>query len=537
MNAALHLANTLLLFGLLRRMTGRTWRSAAVAALFAAHPLHVESVAWIAERKDVVSTLFGLLSLRIWVWYAARPGAARYLAAAVCFALSLASKSMLVTLPFVMLLLDFWPLGRIAGRRLVLEKIPLLGLSAAASLVAFFAQQGQGAMTLAGQYPLSVRAANAAAAYLAYLGKAVWPFRLSVMYPHPGTALASWKWLCGAALVVLATALALGLRRRLPWLTTGTLWFLGTLVPAIGLVQVGEQAFADRYTYVPLIGVFLAAAWGLPPLFSSPRLRRVLAAATLAAVCAGGTLAARQILHWKDNRSLYRHALEVAPESWIMRANLAGELIAAGELSEALGHQRAAARLRPELPETSHNLGVVLAGLNRHEEAIAAFGETIRLMPHHQRADYNLGRSLKALGRLAEALPHFERGVSRNPDSADALTELGATLLGLGRLNEGAAKFALALQLDAQRAGSLNFTLGNAYAQAGFYDLAIAAFQESLRTGPAFAIVYNALGSSYANSGRYREAEEAYTAALRIQPNQPDVRRNLALVKQKAAER
>jgi tetratricopeptide (TPR) repeat protein len=306
------------------------------------------------------------------------------------------------------------------------------------------------------------------------------------------------------------------------------------LVPVIGLVQVGDAAMADRYAYLPLIGLFVAAAWALPPLRGGWRTAAGgAAAATALAVLSALTI--RQVPHWKNNRSLYQHALNVAPGSWMMHANLAAELMAAGELREALEHLRATVRLRPELPEAHHNLGLALAALGLHQEAVAPFEQTLRLMPHHLRADYNLGLSLAALGRTAEAVPHLERGAARNPGSADALVWLGGALLDLGRLEEGAARFTQALRIEPRRAGALNFTLGNAYARAGSHQLAIGAYEQAIRSGMTGAGLHNNLGSALASVGRFREAEAAYAEALRLEPGQPDARRNLVLLRQRAA--
>ena len=421
-NVALHCLNTLLLFGFLRRTTGATWRSAAVAALFAVHPLHVESVAWVAERKDLLSTLFLLLALGAYAGYAARPGPGRYLLVTLWFSLGLCSKPMLVTLPFVLLLLDFWPLGRLpktaglrqpaggsgrpGGRRVIWEKAPLLALSAAVSVVTYRAQRDFGAMTIADRepFPLDVRALNALAAYGEYLLKTLWPAGLGVMYPHPGGALPPWKPLLSLLTIVLVTALAARFRRERPSLAVGWLWFLGTLVPVIGLVQVGEQALADRYTYVPLVGLFMIVAWNVPsPVAAGGRRAAGLAAAaglTLAVLMVASSL---QLRHWRNNLSLYSRAVAVSPGSWMMRANLGAELQSRGRLEEAIVHFRALVGLRPDIPDARHNLAFALLLAGRREEAVAGFRETLRLNPSHPRANYNLGVTLMKLGRPDEA--------------------------------------------------------------------------------------------------------------------------------------
>ena len=360
MSLLLHLANVLLLFEVLRRMTstaGRSTagRSAAVAGLFAVHPLHVESVAWVAERKDVLSALFWILAMGAYHRYALRPSIGRYLVVALAMALGLMAKPMVVTLPFVLLLLDVWPLGRLRldepdwGRRLMrltAEKLPLLGLSAAASLVTL--QYQTTSLVSLESLPWRVRLANSAVSYAVYIGKTLLPRHLAVFYPIP-LEIPAWKAVGAAVLIAALTALAAWKVRQAPWLLVGWLWFLGTLVPVIGLVQVGRQAMADRYTYLPSIGLFLAICWGLPALAASRRWRAALAVSAVLALLALTAATRAQVHHWADSVTLYRHALAVTRGNYVANIGLARALASRRDWSGAAEQYRAALALRPGL--------------------------------------------------------------------------------------------------------------------------------------------------------------------------------------------
>ncbi|HWR97009.1 MAG TPA: tetratricopeptide repeat protein [Candidatus Methanoperedens sp.] len=409
-NLLLHLLNALLLFLVLGRWTGAFWRSALVAALFAVHPLHVESVAWASERKDVLSALFFLLTLGAYRGYVGRPGGLRYLAVAGCLTLGLLSKQMLVTLPFLLLVLDVWPLGRLRGplrarslAPVVLEKLPLAALSAIFSLVVYLIQTEGGAHASLPGLTLPVRAANALMSYAAYLAKTVWPHELIVFYPHPralpglGPAL-----LAAGALLGLSLAAALGLRRR-PWLAAGWLWYLGTLVPVIGLVQVGRQALADRYTYVPLVGVFIAASWGLAAAVRGRR-QRLIAGVAAGAILLALTAASReQVRLWRDGKTLFGHAVAVDPRSSLAHHNLANVLLKEGHTQEAIEHYRQVTRLLPEYAEAYVGLGVASGVLGLLEEEASWYRQALAVDPRNYKALVNLGAAYRDLGRLQEA--------------------------------------------------------------------------------------------------------------------------------------
>jgi len=454
-NVLFHIANTLLLFGLLRQMTGRLGRSAFVAGLFAVHPLHVESVAWVSERKDVLSTLFAMLTLWGYVWYVQRPRLGRYFVVALFFVLGLMAKPMLVTLPFVLLLLDVWPLGRVtlptdssgrlgwslrvqwpSGARLVWEKLPLFGLAAASSMVTFVVQQRAGAVGGFEAMPLDFRAANAVISYVAYIAKMLWPVRLSAFYPYPET-LPGWM-VFGSLFVLLGvTGLVVRSWPRNLYLPVGWLWYLGTLVPVIGLVQVGGQAMADRYTYVPLIGLFITVGWGIPDLLGRwPSRSIVLPAAAGMVICACAVAAGSQVRYWESNTALWTRALEVTAGNYVAHNNLGTALAREGKIGEALTHYAESLRLEPANANAHFNLGVALDQPGRSREALAHYAEALRFKPNHAAAHNNLGAMLDQLGRSAEAKNHYLEAVRFKPDYEEAHFNLGVALAREGKIGE-----------------------------------------------------------------------------------------------------
>jgi tetratricopeptide (TPR) repeat protein len=444
----LHLSNTLLLFLLLERMTRAVWRSALVAALFGVHPLHVESVAWVAERKDVLSTLFWLLTIGAYLRYARDPSVRRYAVLSISLTLGLCSKPMLVTVPFTLLLLDYWPLGRWSadtqGRtalRLIREKLPLFLLSAAASVVTLVAQRSARALGTLDSYSLSDRLANAAVSYSAYLWKAIWPVSLAVHYPHPREALPAWMPLFAALLLVAITVSVFRVRRRCPYLLIGWLWYLGTLVPVIGLVQVGQQAMADRYSYVPLIGPFIMLAWGVPDLLAGvgrsdgapPRPRRVALALVSGAVVVMLIVATWfQLRHWRDSVTLFERALAVTESNAVAHNGLGLALATAGRPEEAIPHYRAALEIQPRHAEAHNNLAGALAVSGRVDEAIGHYERALSIDRRYPEALNNLGVALAQQGRVAEALERFRAALAIRPDYGKAHANLAAALYTAG---------------------------------------------------------------------------------------------------------
>ena len=515
-NLLFHIANTLLLFLVLSRMTRALWQSAFVAALFALHPLHVESVAWVAERKDVLSAFFWMLTLGAYAFYTERPGLRRYGAVLLFFVLGLMAKPMLVTLPFVFLLLDYWPLGRfpqlhsqekkkVSGslkslRPLLLEKIPFFLLSAASSVITYVAQQRGGAVESFQSLPLSERLGNALVSYILYIGKMLWPQNLAVMYPHYGMPS---LWQAGGAFLLLLgiTGLVIGRARLRPYLMVGWLWYLGTLVPVIGIVQVGAQAMADRYTYLPLIGLFIMAAWGVSDLTVSWKYRKeslILLAGTVLSILMISTWF--QLQHWKNSSALFENALQKTKNNAVAHSVLGIVLYKQGKVPEAVGHFQEAIRIDPAHSSSYNNLGLVLRNQGKIEEAIVYYQEAIRNNPRNTEALNNMGSALYALGRKQEAADYYIRVIHINPDHATA-----------------------------------HYNLGNVFGSQGKITEAIAQFREAVRVKPDDAEAQNNLGYGLLLSGKPDEAIEPLRKALEIQPDSVLARRNLneALARQK----
>ncbi|MCY2988615.1 MAG: tetratricopeptide repeat protein [Planctomycetota bacterium] len=432
----LHGVNSVLLYLVLKRMTRAVWRSAVVAALFALHPLHVESVAWAAERKDVLSTLFWILTLAAYVRYTAVPGWRSYGLVVVCFVLGLMAKPMLVTLPFVLLLLDYWPLRRLrpdAGGgqaaspttlpRLILEKIPLLILSLASCLVTFAVQQRGGAVRAFEIIPPGMRLANALVAYAAYLGKMLWPSRLAVCYPY--ASITTWQWLAAGALLAVISLVAIGGAKRRPYLAVGWLWYLGTLVPVIGLVQVGDQAMADRYTYVPLIGVFLMIVWTATDLTADGGWGRSLIRIALVPVLVGCLLLSLlQVSYWRNSLRLFEHAVQVTKDNAIAHCNLGFALHERRQLDQAIVHYREALRIEPGWAMVRNNLGAALATQGNAAEAVEQFRAALAAEPGDASTHGNLGRALSGCGQFDQALTHYREALRLAPEKPFVYSQL-----------------------------------------------------------------------------------------------------------------
>jgi hypothetical protein len=421
-SVVLHAINAMLVFTLLNGTTGALWASAAVAWLFALHPLHVESVAWVAERKDVLSTLFGLLALLAYGRYARRPDAKRYLVVVAVFALSLMAKPMLVTLPLVMLLLDVWPLRR---RPLpVLEKIPLLAVAAASSLMTFAVGLRGGAVAAVDAVPFPTRLGNVLVSYVRYLWKTIVPTDLVIFYPR--MALSGWKVVGAVTILVAISAVVARRGREHPWLPVGWLWYLVTLLPVIGFVQVGDQAMADRYTYLPLIGPFIMLVWTARKLARRATMPVAVVGVTLLAACP--VLTWFQVRHWRDSVALFTHATAVFPDSYVGQLQLGNALAEEGRFSDAIAHYSAALRVKPDLAEAHGNLGVLLARAGNTDDAIAEFTEAIRLKPESVDAHNNLGVVLAARGEYDRAIAHYAEALRLNPDHQSARANLAAAL-------------------------------------------------------------------------------------------------------------
>jgi tetratricopeptide (TPR) repeat protein len=507
-NLVLHIANTLLVFEAFRRMTADIGPSAFVAAIFAVHPLHVESVAWIAERKDVLSTFFWVLSILAYAAYVRRPAWPRYVVLLVLYALALMSKPMVATLPVVLLLLDIWPLRR-AGpgtwSRAIAEKAPLLALALATSAATVIIQYRVGAMAGLDALPWHLRAANATIGYVAYLWKTIWPTHLAAFYPL--FAISPARVAAAAAALVAVTAAVVALRARYPYLLVGWLWYILTVAPVIGLLQAGEQGMADRFMYVPMIGILIMVAWGVRDLAEGLRKSSWLMAAAAAAVVIACAVTARaQAAHWEDSVTLWRHATRVTPDSYIAHENLGQALRELGQLDEATAsYDRALVHAPGGSPGyvavIQNSLGMVLTRAGKPDEALGHFATAARLNPGFAEAQSNLGNALAATGRLPEAIDHYREAVRLKPDYTEPRVGLGSALLSQG------------LAADA-----------------------IPHYREALRLDPELAQAHNGLGAALSMQGHDEDAMAEYTEALRLKPDLPTAHLNVALLLMKKGD-
>ena len=546
----LHAANTLLVFLFLRSMTGAIWRSVLVAALFGFHPLHVESVAWVAERKDVLSACFGFLALLFYARYAQgqieKDGERKrgvfsslfstftsgsYWLAFVFYLLGLMSKPMLVTWPFVMLLLDYWPLERFQpsrALRLVVEKIPFFALAAVASVVTFMVQKHEGAVAAGENLPLGARSGNALISYCRYLGKLFWPTDLAVFYPHPGYWPMEQVLLAGGLILGISVLLFVK-RRRYPFLLMGWLWYCGTLVPVIGLVQVGGQAMADRYTYIPSLGVLILAIWGAYELTRRWRYHVIaLSVAGSAAIVLCLALTRQQLGYWKDSETLFRHALEVTENNHIAHNNLGTALDKKGQIDEAISQFQEAIRLKPDYAEAHNNLGIALDKKGQTDEAISQFQEAIRLKPDYAEAHNNLGNALDKKGQSDEAISQFQEAIRLKPDDASAYYNLGTALDKKGQSDEAISQFQEAIRLKPDYAEAHD-NLGVALGRKGQTDEAISQFQEAIRLKPDDASAYYNLGTALDKKGQTDEAISQFQEAIRLKPDYAEAHSNLGV--------
>lgn len=525
-NVLIHCANVVLLFALLWRLTGGLWPSAFVAALFAWHPLHVESVAWISERKDVLSTLFGLLALLGYVRFAREKSRRGYGLALIGFILSLLAKPMLVTLPFVFLLLDFWPLKRIEPssrslpviRRLVVEKIPFFLLAIGSSVVTCLAQRG--AMATLERVPFGLRLENSLVAYARYLGKIFWPADLAVLYP---LAVPSTWAVAGAALALVAvTVLCWRARGRFPFALTGWLWFLGTLVPVIGLVQVGEQALADRYTYFPAIGIFIVLAFAGRELAGRfPSAKKIIGAAAALAVAACATATERQLQYWRSDEALFAHAVAATKNNEIAHLNLGVAYEKQGRLQDAMQEYQTALALNPRRAHTHNNIADLLAETGQTDQALTEYQNALRLDPGAVEAHLNLGTLLVKLGRYGDAFEQFDLAAKLKPADPRPPYETGKALLKQGRDAAAIEKFREALRLAPDDFQMLAFAARvlaadeSAGARDGRAALAYATQANDL-TGGEQPLVLDALGMALAENGDYSNAVIRVRQALEI---------------------
>lgn len=551
-NVAFHAANAVLLFLALRMMTGALWRSAAVAALFALHPLRVESVAWVSERKDVLAGFFWMLTLLSYAWYARRPGAGRYALVIAALAVGLLSKQMLVTLPFVLLLLDVWPLGRVrlAGvladyeegsprtwRSLVLEKVPLLAVVILMSVIAILSQGSTGALRGMEEVSIAPRLANALISYLAYLWLMVWPVNLSPFYPHQAAVSSDlmvdlYLPAAGAALLLFGlTFLVLRNARSRPWLGVGWLWYLGTLVPVIGLVQIGAQARADRYTYLPMIGIGIAVVWSVGEWVArKPELRMPVVgiAALLGVGCIALTRA--QAALWRTDVILFEHAVRARERNYFAYNQLGTAYHKRHEVRLAGESFAKAVQILPNYDFGNNNLGVYLMARGEYEQARECFERVLRVNAGFDSVYRNMAMLFRTQKRFTEALPYAERAVQLSADDAEARGELALTYAELGRDSDAERTYREALAIDPLDTANAR-NLGEFYAARGRLPEAATWLEQSLRNNPDSADAWNSLGVVRAQQGDKAKGIEHLEQALRIVPGHENARRNLEILR------
>ncbi len=570
-NVLFHAANAVLLFLVLKRMTGAPWRSAVVAALFAWHPLQVDSVAWVTERKNVLSTCLGLLTMLAYLRYVRQPGAGRYALVMVCFGLGLMAKPILVTMPLILLLLDIWPLQRFQIStldsqvstffRLVGEKMPLLVLSAASAAVTIIGHAELKSLRAFDGLPIGARLANALVSYVRYLGKLIWPVDLAVFYPYPE----AWSPLAviSATLCVTGTtALVIYLVRQRPYLAVGWFWYVGTLLPVIGLVQAGSQSMADRFSYVPMIGLFIMVVWSVADLMRVwPHRKTAQQIITVVVLTACLAVTHTQLPYWRNSVSLWTRAVSCTSRNSTAHGHLGNSLVEKGHLAEAIPHYRDAIEfdgrnaqahynlgvlyfkagrvdeaiglwqkatgINPNYADAYNNLGLAFFEMGRVDEGIAHWKKAIAINPNHAASHRNIGNAYLKSGRAGEAVLHLKQTIAINPGDANTHNELAAVLFTMGLMDEAIVYWQRAVELD-PRNGANYFSLGLAYFKKGLVDKAVAHYQKAVEINPHDADIYNNLGHALFKMGRISEALTHLQKAVEIEPQSLTARNNLA---------
>jgi tetratricopeptide (TPR) repeat protein len=545
-NLIIHIANSLLVFLVFKRMTRALWRSAFVAAVFALHPVNVDSVAWVAERKNVLSTLFWLLVMWEYTNYVRRGGAGRYLVTLFLFVFGLLAKPMLVTLPFVMLILDYWPFGRLdfgdeggqvkAGERraqifrLVWEKVPFFVLSGVSIYLSSMSVRRLGITTSTELVPMKLRIGQSFISYVSYLWMLILPRRLAVFYPYPTDVMV---WRSAGALLLLAclTFLLVWVFRKKRYLAVGWLWYSGTLLPVIGLVQAGLwPAVADRWLYVPGIGVFIVASWGVGEFVGQIRLRRTFAAAA-AGVCICTLMVCTwiQLGYWRSGFTLFTRALEVTKDNYIAHLNLGNEYLRDKDYNEAIAHYKRAIALHRDYVEAHYNLGIALGLERRYEEAIAAYRRVLRLKEQHGRTFFYLATALTKTDHVDEAISYYKKQLEIDADDMETLNNFGLALVKRGRYEEAIEHYKKALELEPESAGVLT-NLGSALGKAGRTEEEIACYKKALALKSDFTAAHYNLAKALAGQGKNDEAIVEYHEALRLRPDDMDAQYGLGLV-------
>ena len=565
-NLLFHIANTLLLFFVLYRMTNALWQSAFVAALFALHPLHVESVAWVAERKDVVSTFFWMLTMGAYCYYVERPGLRRYLPVVSFFALGLMAKPMLVTLPFILLLLDYWPFLRFEQKQLapviqtkstkpmnpdkrkgksrknnpitikeevkadksadspfrwtmirplLWEKVPLFALAVFSSIITYIAQQKGGAVQSIEAFPLSVRISNALVSYITYIGRMIWPNSLAIYYPYPGLW-QLWQVLGAVFILIAVTLAAILMAKRFQYLTVGWLWYVGTLVPVIGLVQVGGQASADRYTYIPLIGLFIMVAWGMPTLLGQWRYckKALIAFSTLTLLCLS-IVTWTQVGYWQNNLTLYDHALKVTDNNCVVYINRGNAYAAIGNQQQAIEDFSRAIEINSKVPSAYFNRGAAYAAIGNQQQAIEDYNRAIEINPKYALAYYNRGNAYAAIGNRQQSIEDYDKAIEINPKYVEAYSNRAASYYLLGNRQQAIENYNRAIEINSEFALAY-YNRGNVYAANGNRQQAIEDFTRAIDINPKFASSYIKRAALYYSLGNQKQAYEDLRGAAEL---------------------
>jgi tetratricopeptide (TPR) repeat protein len=563
-NLLFHIANTLLLFVVFNRMTKALWQSAFVAALFALHPLHVESVAWVAERKDVLSTFFWMLTIGAYCSYVERPALQRYLLILLFFVLGLMAKPMLVTLPFGLLLLDFWPLKRFERKKsarkertevnklgsgtkrkrkskekhpvkgeakveestdpkyqwalfypLLWDKIPLFFLSVLSSIVTYIVQQKGGAVLTFEALPLSARIANAFISYIIYIGKMVWPVNLAVLYPYPGQ-LPQWQIIAAVSLLIAVSSTVIWAAKRFPYLPTGWFWYVGTLVPVIGLVQVGQQARADRYTYIPLVGLFIMAAWGIPELLKGWRYRKeTLFLGSAFALSCFFVATWVQVGYWRNSVMLFEQALKVTDRNIVAYYNRGYAYGSLGNYRQAIEDYTKAIELNPKYAEAYNNRAVAYGRLGDYRQAIEDSNKAIEFNPKHAMAYNNRGLAYGRLGDYRQAIEDYTKAIELNPKYAEAYNNRGLAYGRLGDYRQAIEDYTKAIELRPKYAEAYN-NRAVAYGSLGNHRQAIEDCNKAIEFNPKYGMAYKNRASAYASLGNDGQAIEDLKTAARL---------------------
>ena len=544
-NLLLHIISTVLLFLVLNKMTGSVWRSGFVAALFALHPLHVESVAWIAQRKDVLSGVFWMLTMHVYLAYTSRPNFRRYFLILLVFVLGLMAKPMLVTLPFVLLLLDYWPLNRFTFElkqegenkrrklnivpigegntisRLILEKVPLIVLSIIFSVIVFITEQKDSALASLDSLSLFARISNALVSYVEYISKMIIPVNLAVFYPHPGTW-PLWQVLLCLAVLISITYIVIFYIKKYPYLAVGWFWYLGTFVPVIGLVQVGSHAMADRYTYIPLIGLFVIIAWGLFDLTKECKYgKTIFSSIGVFIIATMMVMTSIQVSYWKNSISLFSHAIEVTNGNYMAHCSIGAAFLSKNKTDEAIEHYSAAVKFRNDYALAYYGLGFAHEIKKNYDKSLFAYVSALNISPNYFEVHYQMANLRIKMDRIDEAIFFCRKAIALRPDTAEPHNTLGNLYTREGKDDAAIGEFKIALKLAPEHAGIHN-NLAMVYMHQERINEAIIHFQEAIRLQPEYANAHFYLAKVLKRKRLYVTSRYHYREAIRINPEYKD---------------